>query len=82
MGEEVDRGQEVEEPREPSVSNGSPIIWLRDMEIMKIIVLRSVLFDSWPKYVAKVPEFLQHLTILFYNSFYFILFFHFISRMT
>lgn len=67
MGEGFDAGQEVEESREPSVQNGSLLIWLRDMEIMKIIVLRSVLFNSWPESVAKVLEFPQHLTFLFYN---------------
>lgn len=62
MGEEVDAGQEVEEPREPAVQNGSLLISLGDMKIMKMIVLRSVLFNSWPESVAKVPEFLRHLT--------------------
>lgn len=58
MGEEVDAGQEVEEPREPPVQNGNLLIWLRDMEMMKMIVQRSVLFNSWPDSVAKVSEFL------------------------
>lgn len=48
MGEEVAIGQEVEEPRERSVQNGSLFSWLRDMEMMKMFVLRFILFNSWP----------------------------------
>lgn len=74
VGEGVNAGQEVEESREPWVQNGSLFIWLRDMEIMKIILLRSFLFNSWPESVAKVSAFLPHLTFLFYCSSLFTLF--------